>query len=131
MGSSCHVAACSVELLWECAGTFPDMSSSKLQAIRYTRGSLELLDQRALPTTTTYVQVASLRDCHAAIKDMLVRGAPAIAITAALALANDIQSIKLGSGEAAAGASAPSSASPSRLAYHSAQLSLPHVMQPT
>ena len=80
------------------------MSSSKLQAIRYTRGSLELLDQRALPTTATYVPVRTLSDCHAAIKDMLVRGAPAIAITAALALANVVQSVKLGSGEAAAGA---------------------------
>lgn len=82
------------------------MSSSKLQAIQYSRGSLELLDQRALPTVTTYVPVRTLSDCHAAIKDMLVRGAPAIAITAALALANDVQNVKLGSGEAAAGAPA-------------------------
>ena len=79
--------------------------SSSLQAIRYTRCSLELLDQRALPTTTTYVRVGTLKDCHAAIQDMLVRGAPAIAITAALALSIDIQGVKLDSGEAAAGAS--------------------------
>ena len=72
-----------------------------LEALRYTRGSLELLDQRKLPTVTTYVTVSTLQECHAAIKDMVVRGAPAIAIAAALALANDVQRITHDSGQAA------------------------------
>jgi methylthioribose-1-phosphate isomerase len=48
--------------------------------------SLELLDQRQLPQVETYVR---LQDCGAvaqAITDMVVRGAPAIAITAAYGL---------------------------------------------
>jgi|APGre2960657444_1045066.scaffolds.fasta_scaffold00194_14 5-methylthioribose kinase len=66
-------------------------STGALQAIRYSRGRLELLDQRQLPLQTHFVPVASLAACHAAIKDMVVRGAPAIAIAAALALAVELE----------------------------------------
>lgn len=58
-----------------------------LQAIRYERGSLKLLDQRKLPLEETWISVDSVQTAWSAIKDMVVRGAPAIAIAAALALA--------------------------------------------
>ncbi|BFZ62837.1 S-methyl-5-thioribose-1-phosphate isomerase [Saitoella coloradoensis] len=61
-----------------------------LTAIDYTRGNLRILDQLALPHVTTYVDVKTVQDGFDAIKSMTVRGAPAIAIVAALALAVDL-----------------------------------------
>ncbi|OZJ06217.1 Methylthioribose-1-phosphate isomerase [Bifiguratus adelaidae] len=61
-----------------------------LEAIRYNRGSLSILDQLRLPHQTTYVPIKNSQDGHAAIKTMQVRGAPAIAIVAALSLAVEL-----------------------------------------
>ncbi|KAI9255519.1 S-methyl-5-thioribose-1-phosphate isomerase [Sporodiniella umbellata] len=69
------------------------MSSSKtLEAIRYERGSLSILDQLVLPHETIFESVLSVQNGHAAIKTMKTRGAPAIAIVAALSLAVDVYS---------------------------------------
>lgn len=65
-----------------------------LEAIRYTRGSLQLLDQLKLPGTTAFMPIADCSACWTAIKDMNVRGAPAIAIAAALALAVELDGVK-------------------------------------
>lgn len=61
-----------------------------LEAIKYARGSLALLDQLALPTETKYIDIPTCDDAWTAIKEMNVRGAPAIAIAAALALAVEL-----------------------------------------
>jgi methylthioribose-1-phosphate isomerase len=53
--------------------------------------SLQILDQLVLPHRTTYIDIANCEDAHAAIKQMKVRGAPAIAIVAALALAVEVR----------------------------------------
>lgn len=58
-----------------------------LLAIRYERGKLELLDQRLLPFESIYIPVESPQAAHDAIRSMVVRGAPAIGCTAALATA--------------------------------------------
>ncbi|KAI1359750.1 hypothetical protein F5Y08DRAFT_68667 [Xylaria arbuscula] len=58
---------------------------SGLQAIRYTRGNLEVLDQLRLPHEHHYDVVATSEEAFDCIKSMRVRGAPAIAIVAALA----------------------------------------------
>ena len=58
-----------------------------LQAIKYKRGQLEILDQLRLPHEEVYVQIQNPQDGWNAIKSMQVRGAPAIAIVAALSLA--------------------------------------------
>lgn len=64
--------------------------SSALQAILYDRGSLRLLDQRKLPLEEVYIDVKDSTDGWNAISDMVVRGAPAIAIAAALSLAVEV-----------------------------------------
>uniref|UniRef100_A0A7C8ZRD7 Methylthioribose-1-phosphate isomerase n=1 Tax=Opuntia streptacantha TaxID=393608 RepID=A0A7C8ZRD7_OPUST len=61
--------------------------SNALQSICYKRGSLRLLDQRKLPLETVYLDIQNASDGWFAIRVMVVRGAPAIAIAAALALA--------------------------------------------
>lgn len=62
-----------------------------LKAVNYQRNqlqaSLRLLDQTALPLEVCYQECRSARDAATAIKNMVVRGAPAIGITAAYALA--------------------------------------------
>ncbi|KAL8821800.1 MAG: hypothetical protein Q9223_000212 [Gallowayella weberi] len=58
-----------------------------LQAIKYSRGKLEILDQLRLPHEEVYNEINSLEDAWIAIKSMQVRGAPAIAIVAALSIA--------------------------------------------
>lgn len=63
-----------------------------VQAILWQREptpSLRLLDQRLLPARTEYVEVADTRAAWLAIKDMVVRGAPALAVAAALSLARE------------------------------------------
>jgi methylthioribose-1-phosphate isomerase len=61
-----------------------------LQAIKYTRGSLQVLDQLQLPFISVYEQVKNAADGHHVIQTMKVRGAPAIAIVAALSLAVEL-----------------------------------------
>lgn len=61
-----------------------------LEAIKYKRGSLQLLEQRRLPLETEWIDVKGVEDGWHAIRDMTVRGAPAIAIAAALSLAVDL-----------------------------------------
>ncbi|KAI0437366.1 hypothetical protein F4803DRAFT_159720 [Xylaria telfairii] len=61
------------------------MSGGGLQAIRYTRGKLEVLDQLRLPHEHHYDVVSTSEEAFDCIKSMRVRGAPAIAIVAALA----------------------------------------------
>jgi len=58
-----------------------------LQAIKYKRGELEILDQLLLPHHEVYINIQSPRDAWIAIQNMQVRGAPVIAIVAALSLA--------------------------------------------
>ncbi|KAI9814731.1 MAG: S-methyl-5-thioribose-1-phosphate isomerase [Pycnora praestabilis] len=65
-----------------------------LEAIKYSRGSLEILNQLQLPHETYYDDIDDCRDAWRAIKDMRVRGAPAIAIVAALALAVELTTLQ-------------------------------------
>lgn len=62
-----------------------------LEAIKYSNGKLEILDQLLLPEESKYVKVVNVEDGWQAIRKMQVRGAPAIAITGCLSLAVDIK----------------------------------------
>lgn len=62
----------------------------KLEAIRYSRGQLTVLDQLKLPHETHFFKIKTAREGAEAIISMQVRGAPAIAVTAALSLAVEI-----------------------------------------
>ncbi|KAJ5083844.1 Methylthioribose-1-phosphate isomerase [Penicillium angulare] len=66
-----------------------------LQAIKYNDGSLEILDQLQLPFVQKYIAIRSAEDGWHAIKDMKVRGAPAIAIVAMLALSSELHSLRV------------------------------------
>lgn len=66
-----------------------------LQAIRYRAGTLEVLDQLRLPHESCYVTVADAEAAWEAIHSMKVRGAPAIAMVAALGLASELSRAEL------------------------------------
>ncbi|KAG5465816.1 hypothetical protein CUR178_00530 [Leishmania enriettii] len=66
-------------------------SDGALESIKYAPGSLRLLDQRKLPLETVYNDVLTVGDIWSAIKEMRVRGAPAIAVSAALGIAVSTQ----------------------------------------
>ncbi|KAJ6445144.1 methylthioribose-1-phosphate isomerase [Purpureocillium lavendulum] len=77
-----------------------------LQAVRYSRGRLEVLDQLRLPHEFHYDVVATRADAFDSIASMRVRGAPAIAIVASLGLAVELHNAGAGavSGSSAADA---------------------------
>ena len=60
---------------------------SPFRSIEWKNDKLRLLDQRQLPATTTYLDYDDYREVAGAIKTMVVRGAPAIGVTAAFGLA--------------------------------------------
>jgi len=59
---------------------------SSFQAISWTNSGLRLLDQRRLPHAEIYLDFVDATTVAEAIRDMVVRGAPAIGITAAYAV---------------------------------------------
>lgn len=63
---------------------------STLQAVKYSRGSLQVLDQLRLPHEFHYDEVATSEEAFDCIRSMRVRGAPAIAIVASLAHAVEL-----------------------------------------
>ncbi|EFY84262.1 methylthioribose-1-phosphate isomerase [Metarhizium acridum CQMa 102] len=63
---------------------------STLQAVRYSRGKLEVLDQLRLPHEFHYDQVSTRQEAFDSIASMRTRGAPAIAIVASLGLAVEL-----------------------------------------
>jgi methylthioribose-1-phosphate isomerase len=62
-----------------------------IEPIRWKGDRLELLDQRLLPERTEYLTCRSAAEVAQAIKDMVVRGAPAIGCAAAFGFALDMK----------------------------------------
>jgi methylthioribose-1-phosphate isomerase len=59
------------------------MDDSKVKTLIWDNKSLKLIDQRKLPFEEIYVDCKTAEDVGLAIKDMIVRGAPALGVTAA------------------------------------------------
>ena len=58
-----------------------------ISVVRWENDGLVLLDQRLLPGKIEYVKCADFREVAHAIRDMVVRGAPAIGIAGAYGVA--------------------------------------------
>jgi len=61
------------------------MGDTSIQPVKWENEQLMLLDQRILPTSNMYLSYLKSSDAADAITDMVVRGAPAIGVTAAYA----------------------------------------------
>ncbi|TFK93750.1 eukaryotic translation initiation factor 2B [Polyporus arcularius HHB13444] len=59
-----------------------------LTSIRTSEGKLEIVNQLLLPHTVEFIEIKTIDDAYDAIKSMKIRGAPAIASLAALAVAD-------------------------------------------
>ncbi|MEM6998339.1 MAG: S-methyl-5-thioribose-1-phosphate isomerase [Pseudomonadota bacterium] len=60
--------------------------SEPFAAVKWHEGKLILLDQRKLPAEIIYIEYDSAKEVAKAIKEMIVRGAPAIGIASAYAV---------------------------------------------
>src|SRR5207237_10278395 len=79
----------------DCGRTLPGVAAAmSFRTLWFEDGALHLLDQRRLPARAEIVIVRSGRETAQAIRDMVVRGAPAIGCAAAYGLA-----LATGSGE--------------------------------
>jgi methylthioribose-1-phosphate isomerase len=65
------------------------MEAENVETLRWKGDRLELLDQRRLPEETVYVTCRTAAETADAIRDMVVRGAPAIGCAAAFGIALD------------------------------------------
>jgi len=82
------IEACPLEGLFFCdcfRGVMKD--SKEIRPIVWENRILKLLDQTRLPIERVTVDITNYRDAVVAIRDMQVRGAPAIGVTAAYAVA--------------------------------------------
>jgi methylthioribose-1-phosphate isomerase len=66
---------------------FRTANSVRVSALRWTGDSLQLLDQRLLPNEEKWIVCSDASSVAAAIRDMVVRGAPAIGVAAAFGIA--------------------------------------------
>ncbi len=67
------------------------VESRNVETLRWREGRLELIDQRRLPLEFEYVSCTDAVQTADAIRDMVVRGAPAIGCTAAYGVAVEAQ----------------------------------------
>src|SRR5438876_7536462 len=58
-----------------------------IKTVEWTNEGISMLDQRLLPTEEKYLTLRSYEEVADAIKKMVVRGAPAIGVSAAMGLA--------------------------------------------
>src|SRR2546422_2889576 len=71
-------------MLWQSDSRF---NQAMIKTVEWTNEGVRMLDQRLLPTEERYLTLRSYEEVADAIKKMVVRGAPAIGISAAMGLA--------------------------------------------
>jgi len=64
-----------------------------IDTIRYEKGSIYIIDQTKLPTELVVVEIDNVKECWDAIKELKVRGAPAIGIAAAYGVVIGVKDI--------------------------------------
>ena len=58
-----------------------------IKTVEWTKDGVRMLDQRLLPSEETYLMLRSYEEVASAIKKMVIRGAPAIGVAAAMGIA--------------------------------------------
>src|SRR5437660_1093187 len=71
-------------MLWQSDSRF---NQAMIKTVEWTNEGVRMLDQRLLPTEEKYLILRSYEEVADAIKKMVVRGAPAIGVSAAMGLA--------------------------------------------
>src|SRR5438045_9247892 len=69
-----------------------------IKTLEWTEQGVRFIDQTQLPTEEIYVLCPDYKSVATAIKDMIVRGAPAIGVAAAMGIAAGVRDAAAGSG---------------------------------
>ncbi|MFQ5443306.1 MAG: S-methyl-5-thioribose-1-phosphate isomerase, partial [Nitrospinales bacterium] len=64
------------------------------KTIEYTNGVVKMIDQTRLPLEKVYVDCRTIEDVGHAIKSMIIRGAPAIGVAAAMGISLGAEAIE-------------------------------------
>ena len=76
----------------ECLVLFFNVKSiSMIKTLEWTNSGVRFIDQTKLPTEEVYVTCGTYQEVATAIRDMVVRGAPAIGVAAAMGIALGVQ----------------------------------------
>jgi methylthioribose-1-phosphate isomerase len=67
---------------------------TRVRTVEWTRGRVVMIDQRLLPVREVYRVYSNYREVARAIKDMVIRGAPAIGVAAAMGIALGVRNLK-------------------------------------
>src|SRR5947209_14053221 len=67
-----------------------------VKTVEWTDAGVRFIDQTRLPTEEIYVTCRNYREVATAIRDMIVRGAPAIGVAAAMGFALGVRDSKAG-----------------------------------
>lgn len=70
------------------------MQNIKIETLRWVNDHLEMIDQRILPAEFKYIPAFSAKEMAACIRDMVVRGAPAIGVAATYGVALEAMQLK-------------------------------------
>jgi methylthioribose-1-phosphate isomerase len=65
-----------------------------IQTLEWTEGGVRFIDQTKLPTEETYVNCTTYQEVADVIRNMVVRGAPAIGVSAAMGIALGVKNSK-------------------------------------
>jgi methylthioribose-1-phosphate isomerase len=66
---------------------FQSQEAEMIKTVEWTKEGVRMLDQRLLPSEETYLMLRSYDEVAEAIKKMVIRGAPAIGVSAAMGIA--------------------------------------------
>ena len=75
------------------------VTAPTFRPIRWLDGAVHLIDQTRLPSDEVWLEITDYRDVVAAIKEMRIRGAPAIGVAGAYAVALAARDIARGGGD--------------------------------
>jgi methylthioribose-1-phosphate isomerase len=67
---------------------------ARVRTIEWTKGRVVMIDQRLLPAREVYRVYSDYREVARAIKEMVIRGAPAIGVAAAMGIALGVRNLK-------------------------------------
>src|SRR5438093_12742829 len=70
------------------------MTGKNLEPLRWRNGVLEVIDQTLLPAKLAYVRFGNVGQVCAAIRKMMVRGAPLIGVVGAYGLVLSVKKVK-------------------------------------
>src|SRR5215470_2699719 len=105
-GPSSSVEPCSTEISRDIRSAFADQGqptavptwTSMIQTLEWTDRGVRFLDQTKLPTEEVYVNCTTHQEVADVIRNMVVRGAPALGVAAGMGIALGVKNSKAENG---------------------------------